>query len=163
MRGDDTHRAIIDSVHKAYDPLIGSYVAQGSAHGRIAMRQLVTLNAGIAFAAPALAVAVGGEATLAPTLLALAGAVCAAVVNVIAYWNYTMHANDLEYERNWTVSYFDRPEFVPGRLHSPPPEPRGLVRARKINALYYVGWVTGVGSVGFMAAAIIAFALSLGA
>lgn len=117
------HREAVDSIRAYYGPKIIHAEVASREYAQLALRSIITLNAGVAVAYPAIAEVFIGNATLehiiAPTALAVFGAVFGVICAYFVFFNHSAEADASFYQMQFEVAeadeHFERSTYWPNQ------------------------------------------------
>ena len=173
MRPKEDHRRAVDSIRSYYSPQVTHAEVASREYAQLALRSLITLNAGVAVAYPAIAEVfikeVGFASILWPTSLAVLGAVVGIVCAYLVYFNHGFEAQQaycqMELEVVQSDEFFDADTYWTFQKHRSNSKEhwekwRDRYSARR-NAFFFGANIAGIASLLCFSASVLWFAFAV--
>ncbi len=174
MRPDSEHREAIESIRGYYSPLILHAEQASREYAQLALKSVITLNAGVAVAYPAIAELFLDNLTIKefiwPVTIAVLGSVLGVVASYVVYFNHGYEAQiqftQMEIEVLDADQHFDKKTYFTFQSHRKQSKEHWQkynLRYDKLRDItFYVANVVGVLAILCFAASVIWFAMSVG-
>lgn len=173
MQQSSEHARAIESIRAHYIPQVIHAEAASREYAQLALRSVITLNAGVAVAYPAVAEVfltnAGIEAILWPTMAAILGVVLGVICAYLAYFNHGYEANvsftEMELEVVKADEFFDQNTYWTFQAHRNKTKEhwenwRDRYDGRR-DLLFYVSNAVGIGALACFGVSVIWFAVSV--
>lgn len=174
MRQNSEHREAIDSIRNYYSPLIVHAESGAREYAQLALKSIISLNAGVAVAYPAIAELFLDNLTIrefiAPVTIAVAGAVFGVIASYVVYFNHgyeaQTHFTQMELEILSADEHFDNQTYFRFQSHRRKSKEHWQKYNTRFDKLrdvtFYVANAVGVLAVICFASSVILFAFSVG-